>query len=92
MAKKVVEKAKTKEKQVGVVSNYFEQVGVVAIELKAPLKIGDKIRIVGGDVDFEQKIESMQIDRKPVKEAKKGDDVGIKVKERVRKGYKVFKV
>ena len=34
----------------------------------------------------------MQIDRKPVKTAKKGDEIGIIVSQKVRKGYKVEKV
>jgi hypothetical protein len=33
----------------------------------------------------------MQIDHKPVKLAKKGKSIGLKVKEHVREGYKVFK-
>ena len=41
---------------------------------------------------LEQKIESMQIDRKDVTSAKKGDEVGIIVKEKARKGYKVYKI
>jgi len=91
--KKVIKKKETKSKEVpiGVVSNYFDHVGVAAVKLKAGLKKGDKIRVVGGNVDFEQKVESMQIQHKVVSEAKKGDDVGIKLKERVRKDYKIYK-
>ncbi len=80
------------EKQIGVVSNYFEHVGVVSIKLTAGLKKGDKIKIIGGEIDFEQPVKSMQINRKDIEKAKKGDEVGIKVKEKVRKGYKVFKI
>ncbi|MEK6873087.1 MAG: hypothetical protein AABW90_03695 [Nanoarchaeota archaeon] len=80
------------DKQIGVVSNYFEHVGVVAIKLDATLKVGDKIKIVGGEVDFEQTVESIQIQHKSVKSAKKGDEIGVKIKERARKGYKIFKV
>jgi len=79
------------DKQIGTVSNYFEHVGVIAIKLVAPLKVGDKIKIVGGEVDFEQTVESMQIQHKSVKNAKKGDEIGVKIKEKARKGYKVFK-
>ena len=80
-----------KEVLIGVVSNYFDHVGVAAVKLKTGLKKGDKIRVVGGNVDFEQTVESMQIQHKVVLEAKKGDDVGIKLKEKVRKDYKIFK-
>lgn len=81
-----------KEKEIGKVSNYFDHVQVAAIKVNTPLKVGDTIRFVGGETDFEQKIESMQINHKTVKSAKKGDEVGIKILQRVRKGYKVFKV
>ncbi len=81
-----------KEKQIGVVSNYFEHVGVAAIKLTDSLKVGDTLRFKGGETDFEQKIESMQIQHKQVKSAKKGDEIGVKVDERVRKDYKVFKI
>lgn len=80
-----------KEKEIGVVSNYFDHVKAAAIRLKAGLKVGDTLHIVGGDVDFEQDVKSMQINREPVEKAKKGDEIGIKVKKKVRKGYKVFK-
>ena len=83
--------AEKKPKQIGEVSNYFDHVGVAAIKLTAALKVGDTIEIKGGETDVEQKIESMQIQHKAVEKAKKGDEIGIKVKEKVRKGYKVFK-
>ena len=42
--------------------------------------------------DFESTVHSMQIEHKSVKEAKKGDGVGIKVPEKVREGDKVYKI
>lgn len=84
--------AEKEETPIGIVSNYFDHVGVAAIKLEKPLKKGDKIKIVGGEVDFEQEVASMQIHNKDVEKAKKGDEIGIKVNEKVRKGYKVFKV
>lgn len=79
------------EKEIGEVSNYFEHVNAAAIKLKSPLKVGDTIQIKGGETDFEQAVESMQLDHKSVDKAKKGDEIGILVKQKVRKGYKVFK-
>jgi len=81
-----------KDKKVGTVSNYFDHVKVAAIKLTGPLKKGDKIEIKGGEVDFKQKISSMQIQHDKVEKAKKGDEIGIKVNHKVRKGYHVFKV
>ena len=85
-------KKEKKEKEIGVVSNYFEHVSVIAIKLAVGLKVGDKIKIVGGDVDFEHTVDSLQIQNKVVKSAKKGDDVVIKISGKARKGYKVYKI
>ncbi len=79
------------EKQIGIISNYFDHVQAAAIKLEAPLKVGDTIHVTGGETDFEQEVESMQINRKDVSSAKKGDEIGIIVKEKVRKGYKIFR-
>jgi len=80
------------EKQIGTVSNFFDHVKVAAVKLEAPLKVGDALRFVGGETDFEQPVKSMQIQHEKVEKAKKGDEIGIKVKEKVRKGYKVYKL
>ena len=97
-AKKAKPKAKKAEpkvkeaKPIGVVSNYFEHVSVAAIKLSAPLKSGDQIQIKGGEeTDFSQKIGSMQIQHEKVDKAKKGDEIGVKVNHKVRKGYRVYK-
>jgi len=79
-----------KEKEIGKVSSYFSHVGVAAIKLSGKLKIGNKINIKGTTTDFEQKVDSMQIDKKDVANAKKGDHIGIKVSEKVRPNDKVF--
>ena len=79
-----------KEKKIGEISTFFSHVGVAAIKLSGKLKAGDKIHVKGHTTDFEQKVESMQIEKKKVTEAKKGDHIGIKVKEKVRPNDKVF--
>ena len=80
------------EKELGTVFDYFAKVGVAAIKLVAPLKVGDKIKIKGATTDLEQTLESMQMHNKPVEKANAGDDVGIKVNDRVRKHDKIFLV
>ncbi|MEK6828718.1 MAG: translation elongation factor-like protein [Nanoarchaeota archaeon] len=91
--KKIAEKEKKVEgKEIGRVSGWFSHVGVAAIKLTAPLKVGDKIHIKGHTTDLEEKISSMQIENKPVKEAKKGDHIGIKVKDKVRPNDQVLLV
>lgn len=79
------------EKPVGVVIQYFAKVNAAAIQItEGEIRVGDTLRIKGATTDFEQKIESMQIDRNPVQSAKAGEAVGIAVKERVRPNDKVF--
>lgn len=80
------------EKEIGKVSSYFSHVGVAAIKLSGKLKVGDKVHIKGHTSDFEVKIGSIQIERKEVKEAKKGDHIGIKVPDKVRPNDAVFLV
>lgn len=76
---------------IGKVERYFSKIGVAAIRiLEGELKIGDTVRFKGQTTDFEQKIESMQIEHLPVEIAKKGEAVGVKVKEKVREGDKVY--
>jgi len=77
---------------IGKVSHYFGNIGVAVIDLSKTLKIGDTIRIAGGETDFTQQVESMEIDHKKVTAAKKGDSVGLKTNQKVREGYKVYKL
>ena len=63
-----------------------------AIKLIAPLKLGDRIKIKSTEKEVEVKVESMQIDRKDVKEAKKGEEIGLLVPDSVHKGNKVYKI
>jgi putative protease len=80
------------KKLVGKVTHYFTKIGVAVVELSDTLKIGDKISIEGATTNFEQEVESMQIEHEPVEEAKKGDSIGLKVKDRVREGDSVYKI
>lgn len=82
----------TEEVEIGTVSDFFSRPVVAGLALKEPLKRGEKIRIRGHTSDLEFEVQSMQIDNKDVQEARPGDNVGIKVPDRVRKGDKVFKV
>jgi putative protease len=82
----------TEEKPVGEITHYFTNIGVAVIELSDTLKTGDTIAVRGATSEFTQKVDSMQIEHEKVGEAKKGQSVGLKVKERVRQGDQVFKV
>jgi translation elongation factor EF-Tu-like GTPase len=78
------------EELVGTVTDFFAHPVVAGIELTGTLKVGDKIHIKGHTSDLELVVNSMQIDRVDVSQAKVGDSVGIKVSERVRRGDKVY--
>ncbi|MGB6836136.1 MAG: translation elongation factor-like protein [Dehalococcoidia bacterium] len=80
------------EELVGKVKDYFARIGVIGIDLVAPLKVGDTIHIKGHTTDLEQVVGSMQIEHEDVQEAKAGDSVGIKVPDRCRGGDDVYKV
>ena len=79
-------------KKIGTISHYYGQIGVVVVDLTGELKVGDKIRIKGAMTDIEQEIDSMQIDKKPVAQAKKGESIGLKVEDKVREGDVVYKL
>jgi putative protease len=78
--------------EVGKVSHYFTRISVAVVELKAPLAVGDRILIKGSTTDFEQVVESMQIEHKDVQRAEAGQSIGLKVKERVRENDIVYKI
>ncbi|UCG47975.1 MAG: hypothetical protein JSU94_21155 [Phycisphaerales bacterium] len=80
------------EDLIGAVSDFFAHPVVAAIELTAPLKVGDRIHIKGHTTDLELDVESMQIHNAVVQQAAPGDSVGVKVPDRVRKGDAVYKV
>ncbi len=81
-----------KEQRIGVVSHYFGHAGVAAVVLEDILSAGDTIHIKGHVTDFTQTVDSIQIEHKSISEAKKGEDIGIKVREHVREHDVVYKV
>ena len=84
------EKKAPKEKKVGEIAHYFGKIMVAAIKVKAEIKVGDTLHIKGHTTDFEQVVDSIQIEHESIAKAKKGDDIGIKVKDHVREGDEVF--
>jgi putative protease len=79
-------------KKIGEITHFFGKIKVGVIKLSDNLKVGDKIRIVGGEREFDQTVESMEVDKEKIKKAKKGDAVGLKLKGKAREGYEVFKL
>jgi putative protease len=81
------------EKLVGRVTHYFTNIGLAVVEItEGELKAGDKIHIKGATSDFEQTVESMQIEHENVEKAKKGQAIGLKVDQQAREGDQVYKI
>lgn len=77
-------------KPIGEVVHYFGGLGVAVVKFKKKFTAGEKVCFKGATTDFTQKIDSMQLDHKEVKEAGRGKEVGVKVKDRVRVGDEVY--
>jgi putative protease len=85
----MVDKSKNND-QLGVITHYYSKLGVGIIKLDKELKVGDEIQIKGHTSDFKQKIEELQLDHKNIDVAKKGQEVGVKLSQKVRDGDIVF--
>ena len=73
-------------------THYYGKIGVAIITLSGSLRVGDKIKVVGKQAEFEQPVTSLEVDHKSVTEAKRGDVVGMKVVERVSEGATVHRL
>jgi len=81
-----------KPEEIGKITHFFSKINVAVVELTDTLNVGDKIHIMGPTTDFEQTVDSMQIEHENVKTAKKGQSIGLKVNERVRENDTVYKI
>jgi putative protease len=77
--------------EIGRITHFFSKISVAVIELQKPLKVGDTIAIKGPTTDFEQPVDSMQIEHKDVQKAEAGQSIGLKVAQRVRETDIVYK-
>ena len=81
------------EQRMGEVVKFFSKVGVAAIKLtEGTLRVGDRIKIKGQSTDFEDQVQSLQIDNQPVEKAEAGQMIGVKVKDRVREKDLIYKI
>ena len=78
--------------EIGCVTHFFAKISVAVIELSAPLAVGNTILVKGPTTDFEQVVESMQIEHENVAKARSGQSIGLKVDKRVREGDRIYKV
>lgn len=74
----------------GYVEDYFAKIGVVALTLEHKLALGNRLHLLGHTTNFEQTVDSLQIDHQSVSEAGPKDAVGIKVTARARRGDHLY--
>lgn len=83
----------TEEKiYVGKVVNHFQKIGVAEIRLESGrIRKGDRIMVTGPTTGvLRQECREMQIEHKDVGSAEKGQNVAVKVREKVRANDKLF--
>ncbi len=80
------------EKPIGKVVHYYDKAMVAIIELAAPLKVGQTIHFKGNTDDVTQGVKQMQLDHADIQEGAVGQQVGVKVDQKVRDSDQVFLV
>jgi hypothetical protein len=80
------------EKEIGKVIHYFNKAMVAVVKLTDKLAIGDTVKFVHGEHEIAQKVDSMQVEHKPVKDGKVGDEIAVKVDQETHTNAKVYKV
>lgn len=81
------------EMRIGTVTHYYNHLHVAGVTIdEGELHKGDTIHVKGHTSDFEQKVESMQIDHEVVDVAKQGDQIGLTVIEYAREHDAVYMV
>ena len=80
------------KKLVGKIAHFYGKISVAVVDLTDKLSVGDEISIEGPSTNFTQTVDSMQIEHKNIKDAKKGDSIGLMVVNVVRENDSVFKM
>ena len=80
------------EELIGTITHYFPKPQVGVLKLQADLELGDVLHLRGHTTDFEQRIESMQVEHSAVETAGAGTEVAVKLNERVRAGDEAYRV
>jgi hypothetical protein len=80
------------EAPIGVVTHYWSHLGVAGVHLTAPLDVGDRIHIHGHTSDFEQRVNSIEIDHATTPHADANADVGLEVADHVREHDMVYRL
>lgn len=80
------------DKEIGSVSHFYDKIGVMVVKLTDKVSVGDRIKVKRGDEEFEETIESMQIEHENIDKAKKGDEIAIKISGKTKEGAVVYRV
>jgi hypothetical protein len=79
--------------RIGIVTHYFSNISVAVVKIESGrLRVGDTIHIRGHTTDFKQRIDSLQVEHKPVPEVGPNDDFGLKVSQHARENDVVYLV
>ena len=79
-------------KRIGKVTHFFDHISVAVLELTDKIRVGDTLHFLGHATDFKQEVTSLQIEHQNVEEAKPGQDVALKVAQKVHPNDAVFKI
>ena len=77
--------------EVGRIKHFFSKISVAVVELTAPLVVGERILVKGPSTDFEQAVESMQIEHENIQRAEAGQSIGLKLAQRAKERDAVYK-
>lgn len=82
-----------KEVLVGEITHYFSRIEVVVLKMvKGQIAVGDRLHIKGSATDFIQPVSSLQIENNDVRAARRGQLVGLKVKQKAKEKDQVWKL
>lgn len=77
---------------VGMVTHYYDRIGVGVIKVSNMIQVGDRLRFIGKKGEFQQVVQSMQAEHQAIQTAKKGDDIGLKLDQEVKTDKIAYKV
>lgn len=78
--------------KIGQVTHFYNKIGVAVVAVnKGALSVGDIVHFKHNGHEFEQTVQSLEIDQQPVQSIKAGQEAGLKVIEPVKEGWEIFK-
>ena len=75
----------------GKVTHFFDKINVAVIRLDRTVRAGEPVHFLGRSTDFQQTVDSMQVEHQAVQEGAPGTEVAVKVLQPVRAGDSVYR-